>query len=170
MKGILVAFKFTCQYKAASQLLPNQKSSTYHSQQHSPEKVFHSHDLCLSQICYCLPLTACCPPHAALARTHPCPAFASMPARFNPRLRQEHVSRMSDIRKSFWEQIVVAEEMLSKPNLPSASVSLLKAFQLVTSSRLTSYLKSIRTESTPVEEFFFNFLLTMCWISRSLAI
>ena len=89
-----VAFKFTCQYTAASQLLPNQKSSTYHSQQHSPKKVFHFHDLCLSQICYCLPLTACCPPHAALARTHPCPAFASMPARFNPRLRIVHISRM----------------------------------------------------------------------------
>ena len=47
-----------------------------------------------SQICYCHRLTACCPPHAALARTHPCPAFASMPARFNPRLRKEHISTM----------------------------------------------------------------------------
>ena len=44
--------------------------------------------------------------------------------------------------------------MLSKPNLPSASVSLLKAFQLVASSRLPSHLKPIRTESTPVLEFF----------------
>ena len=90
-----VAFKFTCQYKAASQLLPNQKSSTYHSPQRSPEKVFHFsvhflHLIFVLDFC----LTACCPPHAALARTHPCPAFASMPARFNPRLRQEHVSRM----------------------------------------------------------------------------
>ena len=47
--------------------------------------------------------------------------------------------------------------MLYKPNLPSASVSLLKAFQLVAPSRLTSHLKSIRTEPTPVLEFFFNF-------------
>ena len=94
-KGMLVAFKFTCQYTAASQLLPNQKSSTYHSPQRSPEKVFHFsvhflHLIFVLDFC----LTACCPPHAALARTHPCPAFASMPARFNPRLRQGHILRM----------------------------------------------------------------------------
>ena len=47
--------------------------------------------------------------------------------------------------------------MLSKPNLPSASVSLLKAFQLVTPSRLTSHLKSIRTEPTPWNRNFFKF-------------
>ena len=47
--------------------------------------------------------------------------------------------------------------MLSTPNLPSASVSLLKTFQLVTPSRLPSHLKSIRTESTPV---YWNFSST----------
>ena len=44
--------------------------------------------------------------------------------------------------------------MLSKPNLPSASVSLFKAFQVVTPSRLTSHLKSIRTEPTPCIRIF----------------
>ena len=52
------------------------------------------------------------------------------------------------------QEIIVAVEMLSKPNLPSASVSLLKAFQLVTSSRLTSHLKSIKTEQTPWNRVF----------------
>ena len=36
-------------------------------------------------------LTACCPPQAALTEAHPWPAFASMPARFKPRLGEKQI-------------------------------------------------------------------------------